>query len=230
MGRIVAYDSRLSVDQWDRLILFALRWLIEDFCDAVEFDFEYETFWSDWSKALGIHDSQVLSLARCTSGWPDVEAAFYEEQKVDHSVVEEMEELEELAPGSLSLEDVCEDSVSTQAVCFLAAEMRPRLVKELYAAWGDFAKLFRSMWACTRRLDIDDFDEEEKPVIAEPMLAEDARLSGEQVEALNLHAELALEDTLIIGDEETASRMSSFEWVNDNCPLRTRGSPPYLGD
>jgi hypothetical protein len=214
-------------DLQQRLTVFALRWIQEDFCDAIE-DYENVPYWEDWLAALAIDANCLLHVARGISQWPNIESKVMEdlglperENFSDDDLFREAMEIFEAEKQS---------ALRLQAVCLVAAQMRHALVKALDRVWSDRSRLFASMWACTKRLDsaggnsLHVVEEDSEPELE----GADSTLSVEEAMAINQSADAVFTEPITF-DPETGERLNAFIWVIEGCNIRVRGYPGYLG-
>lgn len=224
---ICVRDSPVYATQ-QRITLFALRWIAEDFIEVL--DGLSEPDWVDWIFRLQLDADKLLDVVRGHEKWPRIEADIREEL----GEPDIFEDLGEDADARMIHETELYSQLLPQAACFAAALHRQRLVPWLRKLFPRTEHLFQSLWCVARCGDAVWCDDEHDEASAgtdegwpfdyhsDPDLSPDLALQ------LNTLAMAVFTDCLEF-DADSAERMNAWEWVAGGCRIRIQGSPQYFG-
>lgn len=237
----LAERGTFAFEQQQLLAVFALRWLAEDLCEQVA-DGNVPD-WSEWASHAQIDLRLAMNAATNHPRWAAFVALTREacDEEVHLDMLDELDELdteEERAEEAQRFEQEVDAILDIHAVCFVAAQMRPVLVRALDRVWGGRHRLFQSWWATlhSHRI-LDPYDDKDDMEDAERLDDEEA---GEGVEynadactrslahRLNEAAADAFDDCFAI-DAETGTRLIVCEWVMGGCGVCVQGEPAYWG-
>jgi hypothetical protein len=207
---------------------FALRWMAEDYCDAVD-DSEYQPYWDEWLDALGIDLSQPYESAKRHPAWEEVVDTAEEEAPIsddprDYEDEFAREEDEQRLQSLLAL----------QSLLLVVAQKRKAIAKILSEAWGGPHRLYQSFFATTQTNPwlyenpddfMDDDDEEEDDSGDNDPEAFESILKRWQGMAVNELANEALEVDGSFAD--MGVKLAGNAWVYHDCPVRVQGYPEF---
>lgn len=214
-----------------RITLFALRWIAEDFVSVLDGASDPE--WEDWVSTLGLDAEKLLAVVRGHESW-----AAIEEDIRDYTG--EAEIYDDPAYTGLKRQEHEEELMSRllpQAACFAAARQRQRLVRWLRRIFVRSEHFSQSLWAVAHYDGAGPFgedhgdNEDEVAAIGDegPFAHEsDPDLTPEMAAKLNRIAMSAFTDSLDF-DSETAERLNAWEWVENGCRISNQGCPEYFG-
>lgn len=223
-------DSPVYATQ-QRITLFALRWIAEDFVSVLDGASDPE--WDEWISMLDLDADKLLAVVRGHQQWPAIEEEIQDEtgeaEIYDDPAYTELMRQEH--------EEVLLSRLLPQAACFAAALQRQRLVPWLRRIFVRPEHLFQSLWGvaqcgCAGPLGEACGDHDDEYITAEddwPFAHEsDPDLTPELAATLNSIAMAAFTDGFGFG-AETGLRMKAFEWVEGGCRIRSQGEPQYFG-
>lgn len=232
----LAERGTFAYEQQQRLTVFALRWLAEDLCEQMVGG--NEPYWDEWIDRLELDTSYVISVAGRHTGWAqvvqDAKEECYEEAHLD--IMSELETEEERDDEIEHFEGEVAAMLGPQAVCLVAAQMRPVLVRALDRVWGGRHRLFQSWWAVLHSSEVmypnheDDHDDDpadEAGHAGDGAVDDPSTPTPSLASQLNRAAADAFDDVFSV-DAETSQRLIVFEWVTGGCGVEVRGEPAYL--
>jgi hypothetical protein len=223
-------DSPVYATQ-QRITLFALRWIAEDFVAVLDGLTDPE--WREWIGLLDLDADKLLGVVRGHPQWTGIEDEIREELG-EAEVYDDPDDTEQAQKDH---DEELNSRLLPQAACFAAAHQRQRLASWLRRLFVRSDQLFQSLWSvthcgdtrlvgatCQDQAQYGDLCDKSAPFDPES----DPDLSTELAAQLNTVATASLTDSLGI-DAETAERMSAWEWVAGGCRVRSQGYPQYIG-
>lgn len=215
----------------ERDTIFALRWMVEDFCSEVDGYGEYDPYWHDWFEALEIPRWGQIPAAQKHQAWPEVESQARHEVGVPDDPAEYDDEIIRQA-----VEDELDASLITQSMLLMIAEKRRSIVRILIEAWGGHHRLYQSLCAALHStsgvLESDndglyaDEESDETGEGADDLEAFEALLDRWRGMSVNKLANEAIE--LPGSLAELGGRLSGHGWVYEDCPIHVSGCPAFL--
>lgn len=221
-----------------RMRAFALLWFVLDF-DEIAFNSGNEPYWGDWLDELQIDKTTVLALA----------ADFPWYASLVKTLEEDVGEVGDLESAEIDLKDEIMPDLPDRVATCIAAEYRPEIVEALCKGYKDDMKLAASLWLTTIDLDEvaseveEELDEEAEsitnrletpcsPELYDRLLSQlEWTLRSKRPGKLHLEAYERIRDDLfddlIMGDEQSFSRMKLVNWVMEGCPTVIDGYPAH---
>lgn len=215
----------------ERETIFALRWLVEDFCSEVDGYGEYDPYWHDWFDALEIPRWGQIPAALKHQVWPEVESQARYEVGVPDDPAEYDDEI-----IRQTVEDELDSSLTTQSMLLVIAEKRRSSVRILMEAWGGHDRLYQSLFAALHSTS-GVIESDDDGLYADEQSDEDEEGAGhiEAFETLldrwrGITVNELAKESLELPDSlaELGERLTGHGWVYEDCPIRVSGSPEFL--